>query len=118
MVGILALGELAALYNDYQNNSYFRQYIADNNNLITEQVIAVAAFAAVAGYFAYMTSGAQKTSRLGRFSYKIKSLSTVIAGIAAFLLWFTLLGRIVGNSLVNAIAKVAQQTQRDRKSVV
>ena len=101
MLGVLALGELAALYNDYQNNSYFRQYIADNNNLITEQVIAVAAFAAVAGSFAYMASGAKKTSRLGRFSYKIKSLSPVIAGIAAFLLWFTFLGRIVGNSLVN-----------------
>ncbi len=100
-VSILALGELAALYNDYQNNSYFRQYIADNNNLITEQVIAVAAFAAVAGYFAYMASGARKTSRLGRFSYKIKSLTPVIAGIAAFLLWFTLLGRIIGNTLVN-----------------
>ncbi len=101
LLAILAIGEFAALFNDYQNSSYFRLYIADHAGLISEQVIVVAALAAVAGFFVYMASRASRTSRLGRASYKIKGLSSVIAGIVAFLLWFTLVGRVVGNSLVS-----------------
>src|SRR5262245_34254989 len=98
---VLALAGFVALFNDYQNNSYFREYVGDHARLIMEQVVVVGVFASVAGFFAYMASGAQKTSRLGRFSYKIKSLFPIIAGVAAFLFWFTLLGRVVGDSLVN-----------------
>jgi putative ABC transport system permease protein len=89
------------LYNEYQNNLYFQQYVTSNTAIIVEQAAAVIVFAAVIGYFTYMVSGAEKTSRLGRLSYKIKNLSPLIAGFAAFLLWFTLFGQLFGNSITN-----------------
>ena len=54
-----------------------------------------------AGYLAYLSSRAKPTSRAGRYSRKLLSLSPIFAGIAALLLWFVALGNIVGASAID-----------------
>ena len=97
---MIALGELLALYLNYQSNIFFRQFISDNQPRITEQIVGLLVLSGGAGYLAFKFSRAKPTSRVGRYSRKLLSFTPIFAGIAALLLWFGALGSIVGGSVI------------------
>jgi putative ABC transport system permease protein len=101
LVSILALGELLALLLDYQNNNYLQQYISKNTSLIFEQTIGLFLLAGGVAFLFYKSSMAGPTGRVGRASRQLKSLSPMIAGLAALILWVTFLSGIFGGSMVN-----------------
>ena len=100
LVGIIALGELVALLQDYQNNSYLRQYISNNMPLIYEQIIGLALLGAGSAFLAYKLSTALPTGRLGRASRRVRGLSPIFAVLLALVLYFTVFTSIFGSSLI------------------
>jgi putative ABC transport system permease protein len=100
LVAIIALGELFALFLDYQNNSYLRQYVSNNMPLIFEQIIGLALLGSGLAFLAYKFSTARPTGRLGRASNRIRGLSPIIAVIIALVLYFTVFSSIFGSSLI------------------
>ena len=101
LVLIIALGELLALFLDYQNNIYLRQYVSNNNSLLYEQIIGLVLVATGCAFFAYKASTAKPRGRLGRLSLRLRSLSPLIAGFVALILWVTLFGPLSGASLTS-----------------
>ncbi len=100
LVAIIALGELLALFLDYQNNSYLRQYVSNNMLLIFEQIIGLALLGSGTAFLTYKFSTARPTGRLGRASHRIRGLSPIIAVIIALIFYFTVFTSIFGSSLI------------------
>ncbi|HZY94254.1 MAG TPA: FtsX-like permease family protein [Candidatus Bathyarchaeia archaeon] len=100
VIGIVALAEFFALFFEYQNSAYYRQYIANNTTLILEQILALVIIVAVAGFFVYRATSAKTTSRLGRFSNKISGFAPLIVGLIAVVLYFTLFTTVIGDSTI------------------
>ena len=98
---IIALGELGALFLDYQNNSNLRQYVSNNSSLILEQTIGLLLVACGIAFLVYKISTAKPTGRVGRASSRFLALSPLIAGFVALILWFALFSSIFGSSLTN-----------------
>src|SRR5713226_8832710 len=98
LLSIIALGELYALYLQYQNNRYFRQYVSDNFTGVLVQALGLVVLGIVAAYLSYLFNKARPTSRAGRFSRKVFSFSPLIAGLIALILWFAALSQIVRGS--------------------
>jgi len=100
LVAIIALSELLALFLDYQNNSYLRQYVSNNMPLIFEQIIGLALLGSGTAFLTYKLSTARPTGRLGRASHRIRGLSPIIAAIIALIFYFTVFTSIFGSSLI------------------
>ncbi len=98
---IIALGELYALYLQYENNVYFQQYVSENQTPLLVQATGLIALALGGAYLSYLAVRAKPASRMGRFSRKLLSFSPVIAGVAALALWFGGLSNVVGGSTIN-----------------
>jgi putative ABC transport system permease protein len=101
LVLIIALGELFALFLDYQNNGYLQQYVSNNSSLILEQTTGLLLSAAVLGFLAYKIATARPTGRIGRASHRMTALSPIIAGLIALVLWFSLFSSVFGGSLTS-----------------
>jgi len=99
-LSIIALGELYALYLNYQNNFFLRQFVSENQTRLLVQATGLFVLGLGAAYLSYLFSQAKPTSRAGRYSRKVLALSPFIAGTVAFLLWFGGLGSIVGGSTI------------------
>src|SRR5712692_2486232 len=98
LLSIIALGESYALYLQYQNNRYFRQYVSDNFTGVLVQALGLVVLGIGAAYLSYLFNKARPTSRAGRFSLKVFSFSPLIAGLIALILWFAALSQIVRGS--------------------
>ncbi len=101
LVLIIALGELLALFLDYQNNIYLREYVSNNSSLLYEQIIGLALVASGCAFLAYKASTPKPTGRLGRLSLRLRSLSPLIAGFIALILWITIFSPLSGGSLTS-----------------
>jgi putative ABC transport system permease protein len=101
LVLIIALGELFALFQDYQNNSNLQQYVSSNSSVILEQTTGLLLSAAAVGFLAYKMATARSTGRIGRLSHRITALSPIIAGFIALILWFSLFSSVFGGSLTS-----------------
>src|SRR5206468_1130808 len=99
-LSIIALGELYALYLNYQNNIFLRQFVSENQTRLLVQATGLLVLGLGAAYLSYLFSRAKPASRAGRYSRKVLALSPFIAGTVAFLLWFGGLGSIVGGSTI------------------
>src|SRR5207253_556919 len=99
-LSIIALGELYALYLNYQNNFFLRQFVSENQTWLVVQATGLLVLGLGAAYLSYLFSRAKPASRAGRYSRKVLALSPFIAGTVAFLLWFGGLGSIVGGSSI------------------
>jgi len=95
------LGELLALVLDYQNNVYLRQYVSNNSSLLYEQTIGLVLVAAGCAFLAYKVSTAKPTGRLGRLSLRLSSLSPLVAGFVALILWVMIFSPLSGGSLTS-----------------
>ena len=100
-ITIIVLGEMLALFLTYQNNRFLQQYVSNNNSLILEQTIGLLAVASGIAFLTYKISTAKPTGRAGRLSHGIVSLSPLIAGFIALILWFSLLGPVFGSSFTS-----------------
>jgi len=101
LVLIIALGELLALILDYQNNIYLRQYVSNNSSLLYEQIIGLVLVASGCAFLAYKASTTKPTGRLGRLSLRFRSLSPLVAGLVALILWIAIIGSFFGGSLTS-----------------
>jgi putative ABC transport system permease protein len=100
LVSIIALGELAAILLDYQNNSYLQQYISNNFALVFEQIIGLGILGAGGSFLAYKLSTARPTGRLGRASRRIRGLAPIVTAIIALVLYSAAFSPIFGSSLL------------------
>jgi putative ABC transport system permease protein len=101
VVLVIALGELLALAQEYQNNSYLRQYVSSNSSLIFEQVIGLLLLAAGTGFLASKLANASPTGKASRAGRRVSALAPVFAALIALFLWFSLLSPIFGRSLTD-----------------
>jgi putative ABC transport system permease protein len=97
---VISLGELYALLVQYQNNSFFRNYVSENSASISVRILGLVVLGLGAGYLAYLSARAKPTSRTGQISRKILSLSPIIAILFGLTLWFSVLSPILGASLL------------------
>lgn len=97
---IIAIGEGVALFSDYQNNLYLQTYASANSTIILTEIISLLILAVLLSYIVTRASRAATTSRLGQFGRRIASLLPIISGVFAMILWFIILSKIVGSSLV------------------
>src|SRR2546428_8778707 len=97
-LSIIALGELYALYLNYQNDFFLRQFVSENQTWLLAQATGLLFLGLGVGYLSYLFSRAKPTSRAGRYSRKALSFSSLVMGVAALLLWFGGLSSIVGSS--------------------
>jgi putative ABC transport system permease protein len=98
---VIALGELYALYLNYQNNFFLRQFVSENQTRLLVQTTGLLVLGLGSAYLFYLFSRARPTSRAGRYSRKVLSFSPFIAGLAAVLIWFTGLSSVVGGSTIS-----------------
>jgi putative ABC transport system permease protein len=98
---VISLGELYALYLNYQDNFFMRQFISENQNRLLVQAAGLLVSGLGAGYLSYLFSRAKPTSRAGRYSRKVLSFSPFISGLAALLVWFGGLSSVVGGSTID-----------------
>src|SRR5207247_4273291 len=73
----------------------------NNSSLLYEQIIGLVLVASGCAFLAYKASTAKPTARLGRLSLRLRSLSPLIAGFVALILWITLIGPLSGGSLTS-----------------
>ncbi len=104
---VLSLGELAALVLEYQNNVYLRQYLSTNSMQVILGAGGLLVVALGTSYFVGKAGRAGSTSRLGRYSRKLLSLSPLITGVLAVVFWFAVLGNLVGGSTLDFEVYVA-----------
>ncbi len=97
---VLSLGELYAILLEYQNNGFLRDYVSQNTSLVYTRVAGLLVFAIGVAYLAYLAAKATPTSRLGRFARRVFGLGPILTILFAIILWFTVLGQIVGGSMV------------------
>src|SRR5207302_1401458 len=88
-LSVIVLGELYALYLNYQNNFFLRQFVSENQTRLLAQAIGLLVLGLGAAYVSYLFSRAKPTSRAGRYSMKVLSFSLVIAGLDALLIWLS-----------------------------
>src|SRR5438132_13562651 len=91
---VVALGELYALYLNYQNNIFLRQFVSENQTRLLVQATGLFVLGLGVAYLFYLFSRAKPTSRAGRYSSKLLSFSPFIARLAALLLWFGALSTV------------------------
>ncbi len=97
---VISLGEFYALFNEYQNNSFLRNYVSDNSASIFVRILGLVVLGLGAGYLTYLSARAKPTSRAGLMSRKILSLSPVLAILFGLALWFSVLSPVLGASLL------------------
>ena len=97
---VISLGELYALFTEYQSNRFLRDYVSENYASISLRVLGLVVLGLGAGYLTYVSSGAKPTSRAGLMSRKILSFSPVIAIVFGLILWFSVLSPFLGASLL------------------
>ncbi len=84
---VIALGELVALFMDYQNNTYLQQYVTSNRPLIFEQTIGLLLFGIGAAFLALKVSTLTPTGKLARTARRVWGLSPIFAAVVALVLW-------------------------------
>ncbi len=97
---VISLGELYALFTEYQNNSFLRDYVSENSASISVRILGLVVLGLGAGYLTYILARAKPTGRVGRVSRKILSFSPVLAVLFGLALWFSVLSPIFGGSLL------------------
>src|SRR5207245_6264981 len=99
-LSMIALGELYALYLNYQNDFFLRQFVSENQTWLLVQAAGLLVVGLGAGYLSYLFSRAKPTSRAGRYSRKLLSFSSLVIGLAAVLMWSGVLTRIAVSSSI------------------
>lgn len=97
---IVAIGEGVALFSDYESNVYLRDYAAANSTTILAEISGLIVVAVFLSFIVTRASRAAATSRLGRFGHRIASLLPILSGLFAMVLWFVVVSKIVGGSLI------------------
>src|SRR2546430_12464356 len=97
---IVAIGEGVALFSDYESNVYLRDYAAANPTTILAEISGLIVVAVFLSFIVTRASRAAATSRLGRFGHRIASLLPILSGLFAMVLWFVVVSKIVGGSLI------------------
>ncbi|HZD12495.1 MAG TPA: FtsX-like permease family protein, partial [Candidatus Binatus sp.] len=97
---VLALAEGVALFANYQNNVYLREYASVNASTILLELIGLIILAVLVSYLAARATNSTVASRSGRFGRKLTSLLPLLSGVFAMALWFTIFGPISGGSLL------------------
>src|SRR5467141_1142880 len=97
---IVAIGEGVALFSDYESNVYLRDYAAANSTTILAEISGLIVVAVFLSFIVTRASRAAATSRLGRFGHRIASLLPILSGLFAIILWFVLVSKVVGGSLI------------------
>ncbi len=95
---VIILGESYALLLEYQNNEFLRDYVATNTTLVATRFAGLLIAALGAAYLAHLASRAGPLSRPRRVSRRIVSLSPLIIGVFAILLWFAVFNQFVPGS--------------------
>lgn len=98
---VMSLGEAFALFLEYQNNTYLQRYVAENGSQVIVGIVSLLLLSGGASYLAYLALRAPASSRARGFFRRLSSLSPFLVGVVALIVWFALLSRVVGGSLVN-----------------
>jgi putative ABC transport system permease protein len=97
---VIAIGELVALFMDYQNNTYLQQYVTSNRPLIFEQTIGLLLFGIGAAFLTLKVPTLTPTGKLARTTRRVWGLSPIFAAVAALILWVSVFSQVFGNSLI------------------
>ena len=98
---VVSLGELYALFLQYQNNSNLRTYLSENSLQVYTRIGGLLILGLGAAYLTHLLSRTKQTSWAGRLARKLWGLSPAIFAVLALVVWFTTLAGIVGGSFTN-----------------
>src|SRR3989442_9903340 len=97
---VISLGELYALFTEYQNNFFLREYVSENPASISIRILGLLVLGLGAGSLTYLSARAKPTSRAGLMSRRILSFAPILAVLFGLALWFSVLSPVLGGSLL------------------
>src|SRR3989449_783355 len=97
---VISLGELYALFTEYQNNFFLREYVSENSASISIRILGLLVLGLGAGSLTYLSARAKPTSRAGLMSRRILSFAPILAVLFGLALWFSVLSPVLGGSLL------------------
>src|SRR3989454_2823770 len=97
---VISLGELYALFTEYQNNFFLREYVSENSASISIRILGLLVLGLGAGSLTYLSARAKPTSRAGLVSRRILSFAPILAVLFGLALWFSVLSPVLGGSLL------------------